>query len=80
MTTLKENISSNERGFRSILATGMLVAIIVGVAASPTSIFVLTMASVYLVMTTMIGLDPAYTAREALTNTVCTRHNQAVTV
>ena len=54
------NMSSNERGFRAVASLALLVSILVGFVTAPAAIFGLSLASIYLAMTTISGIDLSY--------------------
>ena len=55
-----QNVSDKERAFRSVIGMGLLTTVAAGTFAAPAIIFGASMISVYLVMTAIIGSDPAY--------------------
>lgn len=54
------NMSNNERGFRAVASLALLVSILVGFVTTPAAIFGLSLASIYLAMTTISGIDLSY--------------------
>ena len=72
-----QNVSNNERGFRSVFGMGMLTTVAAGTIASPIAIFGVSMVGVYLVITAIIGSDPVYAVTEALATS--TGHKDLVT-
>jgi len=65
-TSFIPNVTRNERGFRTALGMGVLAAVIAGTISAPTAMFAATMASVYLVMSAIMGIDPVYAAAQSL--------------
>jgi hypothetical protein len=61
------NMSANERGFRALLGLGMIVAILMGAVTTPAAIFALSMACIYLAMTTISGIDLSYNLVDRMT-------------
>jgi len=59
-STQNQNVTNNERALRVVLGMGLLTAIIIGIFTAPATIFGLSMASIYLVFTTILGIDPVY--------------------
>jgi len=72
-----QNVSNNDRAFRGVLGMGLLTTVAAGTFASPVVIFGTSMAAVYLVMTTIIGSDPVYSAARAAS--ISTDRNDLVT-
>jgi len=62
------NITRNERRFRTALGMGVLAAVIAGTISAPTAMFTAAMASVYLVMSAIMGIDPVYSLAGGLSN------------
>jgi len=62
-----QNVSNNERGFRVVIALGMLSGVIAGTVSAPVTMFALAMVSIYLVTTAIIGSDPVYAIARRLT-------------
>ncbi len=58
-------VSNNERVLRALTGIGVVPWIISG-AASPLALFILSLVSVYLSTTAIIGRDPFYAASDAL--------------
>ena len=54
------NMSSNERGFRAVASLGLIFAVLFGIVTAPAAIFGLSLASIYLAMTTISGIDLSY--------------------
>jgi hypothetical protein len=61
------NMSTNERGFRAVLGLGMIITILLGAVTTPAAIFALSMACVYLAMTTISGIDLSYNLVDRMT-------------
>jgi len=77
-TSREQNVSNNERGFRAVIALGMLTAVISGAVVSPAAIAALSMISIYLVMTAMIAIDPVYhVTHRVLNNTSYSGYDKA---
>jgi len=55
-----ENMGSAERGARSVLGLGMIVAVLVTPAFSETAVAGLSMSSIYIMFTAITGWDPFY--------------------
>ena len=62
-----QNVSNNERGFRSVFGMGLLATVAAGTIASPIAIFGTSMVGAYLVITAIIGSDPVYAFAQAVT-------------
>ena len=60
------NVTRRERGLRVALGMGILAAVIAGGISAPTAMFAAAMASVYLVMSAIMGIDPVYAAAQSL--------------
>ncbi len=71
------NMSANERGFRALLGLGMIVAILLGAVTSPAAIFTLSMACIYLAMTTISGIDLGYDLADRMTRRLSPAINTA---
>ena len=54
------NMSNNERGFRAVISLGLIFAVLFGIVTAPAAVFGLSLVSVYLVMTTISGIDLRY--------------------
>ena len=54
------NMSNNERGFRAVISLSLIFAVLFGIVTAPVAIFGLSLVSVYLVMTTISGIDLFY--------------------
>jgi len=78
-TTQNQNVTNNERAFRTIFGMGILTTVSTGVIASETVIFVLSMIAVYQVLTAIIGMDPVYAALNSLSKRSATKHHRLVT-
>jgi len=65
-STQNRNVSSNERALRAIFGMGLLIFIIIGTFNAPTAIFGLSMVSIYLIFTTILGIDPVYSLAQGL--------------
>ena len=61
-----QNVSNNERGFRSVFGMGLLTTVAAGTIASPIAIFGTSMVGAYLVITAIIGSDPVYAVAESV--------------
>jgi Inner membrane protein YgaP-like, transmembrane domain len=72
-----QNVTNNERGFRSVFGMGLLTTVAAGIIASPIAIFGTSMIGVYLVMTAIIGSDPVYAVAKAVATS--TYHKDLVT-
>jgi len=72
-----QNVSNNERGFRSVFGMGLLATVAAGTLAGPAVIFGTSMVGVYLVMTAIIGSDPVYALAKAVSTS--TAHKDLVT-
>jgi hypothetical protein len=57
---LTRNMSTDERAFRAVVGLGILSSIVAGLVTAPVAIFVLSLISVYLIMTTISGIDLVY--------------------
>ena len=79
MKTIYQNVTNNERGFRTVFGIGILTAISAGLIASTTAIFVISMIAIYQVMTAIIGIDPVYALWNSYSKSSATRHNKLVT-
>ena len=60
------NVTRRERGLRVALGMGILAAVIAGGISAPTAMFAAAMASVYLVMSAIMGIDPVYAATQSV--------------
>ena len=65
VSTQYQNISDNERVFRSVFGLVILTAVSAGLVTAPVVIFTISMIAVYQVMTAIIGIDPVYTLSNA---------------
>lgn len=72
-----QNITNNERGFRVVMALGMLSGILAGVVTAPAAMFTLSVISIYLVTTTIIGSDPVYAIARRLTRHLHDSHGRS---
>ena len=54
------NMSNNERGFRAVISLGLIFAVLFGIVTAPAAMFGLSLVAVYLVMTTISGIDLSY--------------------
>ena len=61
-----ENVSNNERGFRVVLALGMISGILVGAVYTPAIMLALALTSIYLVTTAIVGSDPVYAVAQSM--------------
>lgn len=75
-TSTANNVTNNERAFRSVFGMGLLTTVTAGTIASPVVIFGTSMIAVYLVMTSIIGSDPVYAAANAVSKTGPTAHDR----
>ena len=55
-----ENVAVNERVLRTIFGMGLLTLIIIGIFITPSMIFGLSILSIYLVITAILGIDLVY--------------------
>ena len=55
-----ENVAVNERALRTIFGMGLLILIIIGGFITPSMIFGLSILSIYLVITAIMGIDLVY--------------------
>lgn len=78
--TKLENVSNNERGFRVVMALGMLSGIIAGTVSAPVTMFALAVMSIYLVTTAIIGSDPVYAVAQSLPIEKITHNGRSLTV
>jgi len=76
MNTTANNITNNERAFRSVFGMGLLTTVAIGTFASPAVIFGASMTGVYLVMTTIIGSDPVYAVARAISKSGEMKHDR----
>ena len=65
-----QNVTNNERGFRSVFGMGLLTTVAAGIIASPIAIF-------GTLMTAIIGSDPVYAGAKAVATS--TYHKDLVT-
>ena len=72
-----QNISDNERGFRTFLALGTLSGVLAGVVTAPTAMFILSATSIYLVTTAIIGSDPVYAIAQRLNRHLQDSHGRS---
>ena len=63
------NVSRNERVFRAVACVGIVAAITSGAIAAPAALFAASLIAVYLMMTSILGMDPHYAAWNMLTKT-----------
>jgi len=63
-----ENVSQVERVYRGTASLILVSAVLVGVTTVPAVMFAVTVASIYLGMTAVLGLDPFYALAERLTH------------
>ncbi len=61
------NVAPYERAFRAMVGCSMAGATVTGVIAVPAAIFALSLIGLYLVMTAIMGLDPAYSLLQSIT-------------
>jgi len=70
-----QNVSDNERGFRSVFGMGLLATVAAGTLAAPAVIFGTSMVGVYLVMTAILAIDPVYAVANAVSKTGASSRN-----
>ena len=69
------NMTNNERAFRTVLGMVLISKVIIGAIASPAAMFTLAAMSIYLVMTAIMGIDPFYAAAKSLYKRNDIQHN-----
>ena len=74
-TRQTQNVSNNERSFRVLLAMGIMTAILAGVIPAPLAMFAGTLIAVYLVVTSIISVDPVYRLIETLGHSTTHTHS-----
>lgn len=73
------NVTDNERAFRAIFGIGLSSVVSAGVITSPVAIFAVSAIAVYLVITAIIGTDPAYAASNLFSKATPVRRDDFVT-
>ena len=79
VSTQFQNISNNERVFRTVFGLAILTTVSTGIITSPVAIFAISMISVYQVLTAIIGIDPVYSVANAFSAFLGHRHGKLVT-
>ena len=58
--TSVENVTGNERAFRTLAGMGMLTLVVTRIIVPPADIFTVSTMASYLVITSILGIDPTY--------------------
>jgi len=66
VSTQYQNISNNERVFRTVFGLAILTTVSTGIVTAPAAIFTISMIAVYQVLTAIIGIDPVYSLSNAV--------------
>ena len=79
VSTQYQNVSNNERVFRTVFGLAILTAVSTGIVTSPAAIFTISMIAVYQVFTAIIGIDPVYTLSNAISGFLAHKHIKLAT-
>jgi Inner membrane protein YgaP-like, transmembrane domain len=79
VSTHYQNISNNERVFRTVFGLAILTTVSTGIVTVPTAIFTISMIAVYQVLTAIIGIDPVYSLSNALSGLRARKPGKLVT-